>query len=424
MADNKPYNHADIRRYLQQQMPPEEMHAFEKAMMDDLMLSDAVDGFGATDWQQTEEHLIEIENKIKQDKREAELIPFSTKQISWWRVAAIVLVIATGGVLSYSLLRQPTINKGQGTQLSINEVQKPIIENDTIKEKEKPFANAVTEPIEKNTLRNSPEVSSSLDAKNTEAPIASINVDDSKSEAYNVPSPHPNLQKQVTSAPQNTAAGGISGNSETYNMAKVPVQQTKELKGKVVTATGEPLAGASVKIDDKNIATATDNNGNFTLKSADTVVKVDVNSVGYATANTRLNRNDADNKIVLKENSQNLSEVVVSTYGARRKTKLSYSTAKASANDLKTAAQPTNGMTSYMQYIKKQADSTLLADGKKPANINVLVEFSINKKGKPTQLKATGTAEKYYRMKAIYIVENGPLWMQSEGSKRKINVSF
>ena len=326
MADNKPYNHADIRRYLQQQMPPGEMHAFEKALMDDPMLSDAVDGFAVTDWQQTEEHLIDIENEIKREKREAEIIPFSTKKTSWWRIAAIFLVIFTGGVLSYSLLRQPASTKGQGTQLTINEVPKPTIEKDSIRVNEKPLSNAVTEPIEKNTLGNSTEESPPVVAKDKEIPIASMNVDDSKGEVYNVPSPHPNLQKQTSSATQNAIAGDVSVNSEKVDMAKVPVQQSKEFKGKVVTATGEPLAGASVKIADKNIATATDNNGNFTLKSADTVVKVDVNSVGYAAANTRLKRNDTDNKIVLKENSQNLSEVVVSTYRARRKKELSYST--------------------------------------------------------------------------------------------------
>ena len=424
MADNKPYNHAEIRRYLQQQMPPEEMHAFEKALMDDPMLSDAVDGFAVTDWQQTEEHLIDIENEIKREKREAEIIPFSTKKTSWWRIAAIFLVIFTGGVLSYSLLRQPASTKGQGTQLTINEVPKPTIEKDSIRVNEKPLSNAVREPIEKNTLGNSTEESPPVVAKDKEIPIASMNVDDSKGEVYNVPSPHPNLQKQTSSATQNAIAGDVSVNSERVDVAKGIVRQSNEFKGKVVTATGEPLAGASVKIADKNIATASDNYGNFTLKSADTVVKVDVNSVGYAAANTRLNKNEADNNIVLKENSQNLSEVVVSTYGARRKKELSYSTAKVSPNDLKTDAQPTNGMTAYMQYVKKQADSTLLADGKKPANINVSVEFSINKKGQPTKLKASGADEKYYRKKAIYIVENGPLWLVSEGVKGRVVVNF
>jgi hypothetical protein len=82
MADTHAYNHTDITRYLQRTMSPQEMHDFEKALMDDPFLADALEGYSNADETVAERHLSEIE---------------------WWRIAAIVVVIAFGGLLIFAL---------------------------------------------------------------------------------------------------------------------------------------------------------------------------------------------------------------------------------------------------------------------------------------------------------------------------------
>jgi hypothetical protein len=48
MATKAIYNYREIERYLQKQMSPSEMHAFEKAMMSDPFLADALEGLQAS----------------------------------------------------------------------------------------------------------------------------------------------------------------------------------------------------------------------------------------------------------------------------------------------------------------------------------------------------------------------------------------
>ena len=45
MAETQPYGHLEIQRYLQHSMSPQEMHEFEKALMNDPFLADALEGF-------------------------------------------------------------------------------------------------------------------------------------------------------------------------------------------------------------------------------------------------------------------------------------------------------------------------------------------------------------------------------------------
>ncbi len=53
------------------------------------------------------------------------------------------------------------------------------------------------------------------------------------------------------------------------------------IKGKVLTPTGDPLPGASVKVKGKNIGTATDFNGDFVLANVDRNASLIISSIGY-----------------------------------------------------------------------------------------------------------------------------------------------
>ncbi len=418
MADNKPYSHLDIKRYLQQQMSPGEMHAFEKAMMDDPFLSDAFDGFKKGDWRQTEQHLSDIESEIKQGKTNTKVIPISTKKTGWWRVAAIMLVIVTSGIVTYSIFKQPKINSSSTPTLAVNKPSVPAVINDSIKADERPFAKA--ESVEKSKWKKDAEVTPPMLEHDKDLPLASLEVNKPTDETSNLPAPHPNMRSQMPASP--AATDDVSASSIQRDMVNAP--EAKEFKGKVTTAAGAPLAGASVKMAGKDIATQSDNNGNFTLKSADSVAKVDVNSVGYATANAQLRKGEPENKIMLRQSSQALNEVVVKGYKTKRKNEVSASVSSIAGNTLKAVAQPSIGMVAYMQYVSKQTDSILLADGRKAANIHVSLKFSFDKKCKPSHLEASGTQDKYYLKKAIYIIKNGPIWIKNKENKGSITIDF
>lgn len=93
--------------------------------------------------------------------------------------------------------------------------------------------------------------------------------------------------------------------------------QSYMLKGTVEDQTGEPLIGASVRNLTSNTGVTTDVDGNFQIpvKNGD---KVEISYVGCL-AETLTANGQNNIKVVLKENSESLEEVVVIGYGTMKK---------------------------------------------------------------------------------------------------------
>src|SRR5580765_2403822 len=96
MMDNsgniKQYNAEDIRRYVRDEMSPAEMHAIEKAALEDPFLADAIEGFSSS----VSEHGIDavetsannlqtaFKERINGNKKR-NLVP--VVNIKWWQAA-------------------------------------------------------------------------------------------------------------------------------------------------------------------------------------------------------------------------------------------------------------------------------------------------------------------------------------------------
>lgn len=93
------------------------------------------------------------------------------------------------------------------------------------------------------------------------------------------------------------------------------VQQSVKIQGTVTDNSGEPIIGATVRVVGQNTATITDLDGNFTLL-ASKGSKLEVSYVGYQ---SQVVTATAQTKIVLKEDSKVLNDVVVVGYGTMRK---------------------------------------------------------------------------------------------------------
>jgi hypothetical protein len=70
-----------------------------------------------------------------------------------------------------------------------------------------------------------------------------------------------------------------------------------------VGTNGSPVPFANVQITDKNAGTYSDAKGNFSFQATDSLLKVEIKSIGYNTGNVVLRSDPAQNKIVLKENN-------------------------------------------------------------------------------------------------------------------------
>ena len=94
------------------------------------------------------------------------------------------------------------------------------------------------------------------------------------------------------------------------------VQQTKTVTGQVVDETGEPVIGASVLVEGTTNGTITDFDGKFALQ-VPSGKKVVISFVGYI-SQTIVPKQGKDFKVVLKEDSKILDEVVIVGYGTQK----------------------------------------------------------------------------------------------------------
>ena len=105
------------------------------------------------------------------------------------------------------------------------------------------------------------------------------------------------------------------------------------VKGTVKDVAGEPIIGASVKVQGAKTGAITDFNGDFSVQAANNATLV-ISYIGYTTETVKVNgRNNI--QVTLNEDAQTLNDVVVIGYGVQKKSDLTGSVAQVKAEDLK-----------------------------------------------------------------------------------------
>ncbi|MBR2102411.1 MAG: TonB-dependent receptor [Prevotella sp.] len=97
------------------------------------------------------------------------------------------------------------------------------------------------------------------------------------------------------------------------------------VRGTVNDESGQPIIGATVRVQGTNEGAITDLNGNFTVKAV-TTATLNVSYVGYIAQKVNLNGR-SNVTIVLKEDNTTLNDVVVIGYGTMKKSDISGSVA-------------------------------------------------------------------------------------------------
>ena len=88
--------------------------------------------------------------------------------------------------------------------------------------------------------------------------------------------------------------------------------------GNAKDATGEPVIGASVLEKGTTNGVITDIDGNFTLNVSSPDAVVVISYIGYKTVEIPASDTKAFQKIVMREDSEVLAEVVVVGYGSQK----------------------------------------------------------------------------------------------------------
>lgn len=411
MADLKTYDNLDIEKYLQQKMSPQEMHAFEKALMDDPFLADALEGYLASDLALANEHLQLIERELTDDKQKAKVVPLPARKKMGWKVAAILIVLITGGALFYSLTRNSTSEKSL-TEKTV-ETQETIL----------PPVDSVG-PVNKDLARNTVPLSKTfLKEKKSLSPI--IAPADSQLIASASPAasnPASNLSKDeevlmlrpIPAAPQTT-----ENFNDANRISMAPPTPQNEFKGQVLSKMGEPVPFATIRIPNTNKGTVTDAKGSFTLKASDSIIQVNVHSTGYDSAITKIKSKESTNKVFLKESNLSLADMVVMGYSSQKKERQ-----EKAKTELSGEAEPIGGWKNFEQYLNRSVDS-LKADDNIKSTEDISLEFMIDEEGKPSNIKVREKTDKELADKAIQILKKGPKWLGNNKDKKvKLVINF
>ena len=114
--------------------------------------------------------------------------------------------------------------------------------------------------------------------------------------------------------------------------------QSRKVTGQILDPNGEPIIGASVKLQDTSTGTITDLEGNFSLDVPEGK-KLTISYIGYI--QQTITPKDGKLIVRLQEDSQNLNEVVVVGYGSMNKKNVTGSVTTISTEELEDLPTPT-----------------------------------------------------------------------------------
>lgn len=153
------------------------------------------------------------------------------------------------------------------------------------------------------------------------------------------------------------------------------------VKGVVLEPSGEPAIGATIMEKGTSVGTATDFDGNFSIKVASPNAVLVVSYVGMETQEVKL-AGRTDLTITLKESGVSLDEVVVVGYGTMKKSDLAGASVSMSEDDLKGSIITNLDQSLQGRATGVQAMSTSGAPGSS-SSIRVRGQSTINANAEP-----------------------------------------
>ena len=126
------------------------------------------------------------------------------------------------------------------------------------------------------------------------------------------------------------------------------VGKTK-ITGRVLDNNGEPIIGASVLEQGTKNGTVTDIDGNFVLNTSKENPTLDISYIGFLSQQVKA-RNGVATKVTMKENAQNLEELVVVGYGTMKKKDMTGAVASIKMSD-----EPVNTVSSVSHALAGKA---------------------------------------------------------------------
>jgi TonB family protein len=456
---------ADIEKYHKGQLPANEMHALEKAALDDPFLADALEGYAASKVN-VHADVHALKKRLEERVKGAKIIPLTKggrKNYVWLRVAAMIIAIAGAGLLVYQfafnkkpgeiawvkLKKQETIKttdsglvvppsanvetKTGSTQLIEDPKEKPastnskkvVTEYETVKMNGSGAirSDSVVGLVDTRRKIVSPPVSTPVKAAIDNDNLTKQNGYFANKNAHAVTKEDYKLKvnaiKKEAEADSIIVQGYTTTNRSLATNNRAQNQQADNLfRGRVTDLNNNPVPFANITNTRDNAGTYTDVKGNFNFVSPDSVLDVQVRSIGYENSNTQLRYDVSNNQVVLQDDQKSLSEAIVVNK------KPNMTTGSRESNTKIEEPEPADGWYNYNAYI---LNNLAVPDEIKTKKMSGEVElsFEVDKKGDPVNIKVERSLCDKCDEEAVRLVKEGPKWKRkAKKGKGSVTVPF
>jgi hypothetical protein len=187
----------------------------------------------------------------------------------------------------------------------------------------------------------------------------------------------------------------------------------------VVDANNNPLPFANINVKNEGLGTYADAKGNVRLVSTDSVLPIEVNSMGFEPRSFVLRSGDQPVTLRLKEDNNTAYE----EKSVAKQTSSNLISRRAFLQrDLSQNAEPADGWEKYDTYI---SNNLVIPDDLVKRNIHgeVALSFEVQSNGRITNIKVDKSLCNDCDEIAKRIVEQGPQWKVKKGKKAKARVT-
>lgn len=476
MADEyniKTFTAADIEKYHKGLMSAKEKHALEKAALDDPFLADALDGYNSISVNVTDD-IAELKKRLagRTEKSKSIRTPFP---FSLWKIAAMIVLVVGAGLLVYQFVfnnKQAEIaqaNKKAAANAEVKEQKTTIPDSLTTFNLDSLSKDVAIQQPEKDLGYKKTENSSALVAPNrtTENASAESNAvkedfakglaeptipgatagrakTDDKAKETKKSLRNDNAVEKSATAEKNLSINetelsakrkvdadgdGVNDHFES-NVVTNPsasnairkqqgfsqINQPNIFRGRVTDASNNALPFSNITNLEDNVGTYTDARGYFTLTSPDSVLNVQVRSLGFETNNVQIVNTKPENKILLEED-RTLSARVLDT--VKRNTNRSRTTTMTLEEP-----EPVDGWSNYDTYLVNnlKVPESLRT---RQAGGEVELSFEVDKNGEPVNITVKKSLCDSCDKEAIRLIKEGPKWKRKvKKGKATVTVTF
>lgn len=426
------------------------MHQMEKAALDDPFLAEAMEGYGSMSDKEWEKQLALARQQMAEAGTGAKVVVMRRSTGRWWKAAAAVLVIGSGAALTFFLTNNNKTEEKAGPQIAKVETNSspdaPAVQDNTTRSAVKENDKAATTPStakEKNSTGNTTVVQTNpqerfddiLAVNPGKIPVAdSTKQVPDQSAAAGKSSVAVSAPPVTASADKNVSLAETVMVKDSKERAKAYETDGEALKrqsagyttkkerssnlffnAQVVAADNSPLPFSNVSVKSGSFETYADVKGNFRLFSTDSLITVEVKSIGYQPRTYSLRSNQAMNRIMLLENEQavkdRLGEVSLNSK-IRRASVLS---------DTAINVEPKDGWDNYNTYVANNLDITdeML---KNEFHGEVELSFDVKANGTISNVRVNKSLGPAYDEAAKRLIMQGPQWKVKKGKKTSASV--